>query len=222
MNRRMMGAAVFGIFGTAVFLVLGTWQLQRLEWKTALLEGIETRLAMAPVAIPQNPDPVADKYLQVEISGVIAGEELHVLTFGESGPGFRVISAMTLDDGRRILVDRGYVRESAKNAPRSGGEVQATGSLIWPQETDKYIPAPEVETNTWFARDVPLMARTLNTEQIMVDILDSSLNEGVAPQTVSINIHNRHLEYVLTWYGFAAIWFGMTAYLIWRIKQKTL
>lgn len=222
MNRRMVGAAIFGIVGTAIFLALGTWQLQRLEWKAEILAEIDTRLDMAPVAVPANPDPVGDKYLQVEITGTIAGEELHVLIFGESGPGFRVITAMTLTDGRRILVDRGYIPEAAKNDPRHGGEVRATGSLIWPQETDKYIPAPEIATNTWFARDVPLMAKTLNTEQIMVDIRESTLNEGIAPQIVSINIHNRHLEYVLTWYGFAAIWFGMTAYLLWRIKHQTV
>ena len=222
MNRRMVGATIFGIVGTAIFLALGTWQLQRLEWKAGILDEIDTRLAMAPVTVPASPDPVSDKYLQVEVTGTIAGEELHVLTFGESGPGFRVISAMTLTDGRRILVDRGYIPETAKNDPRQGGAVTATGSLIWPQETDKYIPAPEIATNTWFARDVPLMANTLNTEQILVDIRESTLNEGIAPQIVSINIHNRHLEYVLTWYGFAAIWFGMTAYLLWRIKHQTV
>ncbi|MEQ8949807.1 SURF1 family cytochrome oxidase biogenesis protein, partial [Parvibaculum sp.] len=32
-----------------VLIGLGVWQLERLEWKEALLERIETRLAAAPV-----------------------------------------------------------------------------------------------------------------------------------------------------------------------------
>ena len=33
----------------------GVWQLQRLEWKTAILDRIEARLAAAPVAVPPRP-----------------------------------------------------------------------------------------------------------------------------------------------------------------------
>lgn len=217
MNRRMIVPLVFGIVGIATFLWLGTWQLQRMTWKADILEQIDTRLAAVPVTLPATPDPVADKYLQVEVSGTLLGDELHVLTFGNGGPGFRIIMVMELDNGRRILVDRGYLPEVAKNSPRAGGAVTAIGALIWPQETDKYVPEPNLEKNIWFARDVELMANTLDTEEVMVAIKQSTLNEGVTPQLPSVNISNRHLEYVMTWYSFAAIWFGMTGYLLWRI-----
>ena len=220
MNRRIP-LLIFGLVGTAILMSLGFWQLQRLTWKTGILAEIDARLAESPVALPITPDPVADKYLQVEVAGKIVEGELHVLTFGDGGPGFRVIAPMLLEDGRLILVDRGFLPETEKNVVRAGGDVTAIGSLVWPQETDKYVPDPNREKNIWFARDVSLMAEALETGQVMLAISRSTNNDGITPQRVAVNISNRHLEYVMTWFSLAAIWIGMTGYALWRIKPKT-
>ena len=220
MNRRIT-LLIFGLVGTAILMSLGFWQLQRMTWKAGILAEIDTRLAEPPVALPANPDPVADKYLQVEVTGRIVDGELHVLTFGDGGPGFRVIAPMVLEDGRRILVDRGFLQETEKDVERAGGDTTAVGSLVWPQETDKYVPDPNREKNIWFARNVNLMADALETEQVMLAISRSTNNAGITPQRVSVNISNRHLEYVMTWFSLAAIWIGMTGYALWRIKPKT-
>ena len=220
MNRRIP-LLIFGVVGAAILMSLGFWQLQRMTWKSGILTEIDRRLAEPPVGLPVNPDAVADKYLRVEVSGSIEETELHVLTFGETSPGFRVIAPMVLDDGRRILVDRGFIPEGQKNAPRVGGNATAVGSLVWPQETDKYVPGPNLERNIWFARNVPLMAAALDTEEVMLAIARSTNNEGITPQRVSINISNRHLEYVMTWFSLAVIWIGMTGYALSRIKRKT-
>ncbi len=219
MNRRIP-LLIFGLVGTSILMSLGLWQLQRMNWKAGILAEIDARLAEPPVALPIASDPVADKYLQVEVTGVIVENELHVLTFGDGGPGFRVIAPMVLQDGRRILVDRGFLPETEKDVLRKGGAVTAVGSLVWPQETDKYVPDPNLEKNIWFARDVNLMAETLETEHVMLAISRSTNNDGITPQRVSINISNRHLEYVMTWFSLAAIWVGMTGYALWRIKPK--
>ena len=220
MNRRIP-LLIFGLVGTAILMSLGFWQLQRMTWKAGVLAEIDARLAEPPVALPISPDPVADKYLQVKVTGRVGEGELHVLTFGDGGPGFRVIAPMVLEDGRRILADRGYLPETEKDIARAGGDVTAVGSLVWPQETDKYVPDPNLEKNIWFARDVILMAEALETDQVMLAISRSTNNDGITPQRVSVNISNRHLEYVMTWFSLAAIWIGMTGYALWRIKPKT-
>ena len=221
MIRRMAIPLFFGLTGAAILFALGTWQLSRWQWKTDLLAGIASRLEQPAVALPANPDPVADKYLQVTASGVIEPTELHVLTSGDLGPGFKVISPMVLEDGRRILIDRGYIGETEKNTPRKGGPATVTGALVWPDETDSFVPAPNLERNIWFARDVELMADTLKTEPVMISVTATDNTGGILPQPVSINISNRHMEYVLTWYSMAIIWIGMTGYAVWRIKRQT-
>ncbi len=70
MNRRI-SLLIFGFVGTAILLSLGFWQLQRMTWKASILAEIDARLATPPVDLPAVADPIADKYLQVEVTGNI-------------------------------------------------------------------------------------------------------------------------------------------------------
>ncbi len=160
MTRRMIGPLLFGILGVTVLVWLGVWQVQRLAWKTAILAEIDARLAAAPVAVPAAPDPARDRYLRVRAAGTIGPGELDVYTsVPERGVGYRVIVPLTLDDGRTILLDRGFVPIGAKDAPRHLGPIAVEGTLAWPDETDRFTAAPDRVKNIWFARDVPLDGR---------------------------------------------------------------
>jgi surfeit locus 1 family protein len=35
-------------------------------------------------------------------------------------------------------------------------------------------------------------------------------------------IPNDHWGYAVQWFSLAAVWLGMTAYLLWRIRQRTV
>ena len=77
-----------------------------------------------------------------------------------------MIAPLALADGRRILLDRGFVPIGQKDAPRPPGPVAVVGNLVWPRATG---PAdPDRAKNIWIARDVPLMAAALGTAPILV------------------------------------------------------
>src|SRR5690606_33258806 len=112
---KIIGAALFGSVGVAILLALGFWQVQRLGEKRALIAEIEARLAAAPSAVPAEPDPDRDRLLRVTVRGQVGSEELHVLTSQRPwGAGYRIISPLTLEDGRRVLLDLGYVPQEMK------------------------------------------------------------------------------------------------------------
>ena len=73
MLRKIFFPLLMGVAGCAVLIALGTWQVQRLTWKTAILDQITATIIAPPVALPANPDPVADEYLPVMVSGQIIG-----------------------------------------------------------------------------------------------------------------------------------------------------
>lgn len=220
MSRRMIAPLVFGVCGVAIVLALGFWQLRRLEWKEGLLAQIDARLAMAPEALPAAPEEARDEYLAVAVAGAIEPGELHVLTSLRGvGPGFRVIAPMALDDGRRILVDRGFVPETDKDAARPTGPARVEGNLLWPDEADGFTPEPNLPRNIWFARDLDAMAAALDAEPVLVVARASSL-EGAWPAPVTVNIANDHLQYAITWFGVGAAWAMMTGYMLWRIKRR--
>ena len=99
-RRPWLFPALFGLVGVAIGVTLGTWQLNRLEWKAGLIAEAEARLKAAPVAIPDEVDPTRDKLLRVEAVGYIERREIHILTSMRAyGPGFRVIAPMELARG---------------------------------------------------------------------------------------------------------------------------
>ena len=218
----MIAPLLFGVVGCAFLIGLGVWQLQRLQWKTAILTEIATRLEAAPGPLPESPSAEADRYLRVRLSGEIEPGEIHVYTSAPPrGVGYRVIVPVALPDGRTILLDRGFVPIGEKDGPRRLGPVTVEGSLDWPRETDRFTAAPDLRKNIWFARDVPAMAAALGTSPVLVVTAASDDPGAPQPLPVTVNIPNDHLGYAITWFGLAAVWAGMTLYLLWRIKRRT-
>lgn len=221
MNKRMIAPLVFGVVGIAILLALGNWQLQRLAWKEGVLAQMDSRLTGPAQPVPVAPDRVRDLYLHVVIEGEMGPGEAHVLSSSfETGPGYRIIAPFTLENGRRILVDRGLVPEAEKNLGRVLEHGRLVGNLLWMQDPPSY--PPDLGKNIWFNRDTVGLAEKLNTEPVLMVQSQTTLSTGPFPVAVGLNIPNNHLGYAITWYGFALVWLGMTLYLLWRIKRKTV
>ncbi|MCF6315372.1 MAG: SURF1 family protein [Marinosulfonomonas sp.] len=223
MKKRIIIALLFGLIGAGVLVGLGLWQLERMQWKTKMLAQIEARIGSEPVAIPVDPISTRDQYLPVKVSGTILEDEIHVLASVQKiGAGYRIISAFEVDGGRRVMLDRGFVAIAAKDAERPEVAAEIIGNLQWPDEINSATPEPDLAAAIWFARDIVAMAEVLGTEPVLVVQRGSSEAALVtSPFPVSSSgIPNRHLEYVVTWFGLALVWLGMTAYLIWRIRRE--
>ncbi len=222
MNKHMIGPIIFGFLGIAILLWLGVWQVQRLGWKQEVLTEIESRIGADAVAVPALPTVVDHRFLSVLADGRLVGDEIHVLASNkDTGAGYRVIGVLQTD-GRRILVDRGFIPIPAKNAVRGAREIAIAGNLHWPDEVDKYTPEPDLDANIWFARDVPAMAVALNTEPVMI-VANFDTGDGVSAFPVNTtSIPNNHLNYAITWFLLALAWFGMTVFLLLRIKCQSI
>ncbi|MBO9435572.1 SURF1 family protein [Ruegeria sp. R13_0] len=219
--RRTLFLLIFSLAGLGVLLWLGTWQVQRLAWKQEILSEIDSRIAAEPVPLPQQVSEDADKYLPVTISGDMEPGEIHVLvSVKQVGAGYRIIQSFSTED-RTILVDRGFVPTTAKQTDRLTGPMEVTGNLHWPDEIDSYTPDADIDSNIWFARDVPNLAAALGAEPILL-IARSRTDPGVTPLPVdTAGIPNDHLQYAITWFGLALVWAAMTGYFLWRNRAPS-
>nr|WP_243730677.1 SURF1 family protein [Rubellimicrobium sp. CFH 75288] len=219
----MLFPVLLGLVGVAILASLGVWQLRRLEAKEALIAAIEARIAAAPVAIPPAPDPLADRFLPVAVEGALPGQEAPVLTtLGGRGPGYRIVAVLESAEGRRVLVDLGFVPEADRDRTRRAERVRVVGNLAWPDETDRFTPRPDPEANTWFARDVTAMAAALGTEPVLV--VARSVEPPLGPVPVPLDasgVRNDHLGYAVTWFGLAAVWAVMSGALALRTWRRT-
>lgn len=217
--RRYIFPLIIGIAGVAVLISLGVWQLKRLAWKEGMLSSIEAQIQSDPVPIFSVP---FEEFMPVSASGLITDTEAHVLTSRKpQGAGFRVVSVFETE-GRRILLDRGYIPETDKQAERPPVEAEIIGNFRTVDESDSLTPEADFEGNYHFARNVPVLAKAFGTEPILIILRETSeQNPPVDPWPVdTAEIPNNHLQYVITWFLLALVWAGMTMFLLWRIRGR--
>lgn len=217
---RLAFLLIFGLGGASILISLGVWQMQRLAWKQALIADIETRISAAPVPLPDTLDPERDAYLPVEVTGTMGPVYLQVLVSKKgAGAGYRIIRPMLRAEDR-IMVDMGFVatKDAAGLKFEEGPPLTVVGNLQWPQETDSFTPAPDLDNNIWFARDVRTMADALGTAPVLVVRRDApQLGGPLSPLPVDTSaIPNDHLQYAVTWFSLAAIWSLMTFFFLRR------
>lgn len=221
MNRALF-LIIIGLGGVAILCALGLWQVQRLAWKQGVIAQIDARIHATPVALPKSPDADVDAYLPVTADGRLIGDTLRVLVSQKTkGAGYRLITVFE-SDGRRVLVDRGFIAVDAGDVETPVADITVTGNLQWPQETDGFTPAPDTENNIWFARDVPAMAAALNAEPLLIVARKLTPSDpAVAPFPVDTSrIPNDHLQYAITWFSLAAIWLAMSALFLRRRRAN--
>lgn len=222
MFRKTIFALAFGLCGAAVLIWLGLWQVARLEWKQAIIASAATMIAADPVALAATLDPGTDRYRAVTVTGSFTSEEAHVLTSTrEQGPGYLVIAAYVTDRGRRILIDRGFVRETEKTTPRPARVVSVTGNLNWPDDMTPSTPPHDAARAIWYGRDVAGIAALLQTEPVLI-IARTDTGDAITSRPVTTaGFRNDHFAYAVTWFLLAAVWLGMTGFLLWRIRMRT-
>ena len=219
--RRYAFPVLMGLVGVTILINLGFWQLRRMEEKRVYLDEIEARISNVPIPLPAVPEEGPHKFQAVFAEGRFTGEYLEVLA-GQKGasPGVMVVEAFALADGRRIMVQRGFVEEDARDLPRPPHEAKVEGNLHWPDDTGSSTPPPDAKTGLWFARDVPAMAVKLGAEPTLI-VASAPTGDGIAPMPVdSSNVPNDHWGYAIQWFLLAATWAGMTGFLLWRIRTR--
>lgn len=202
----------------AILCGLGTWQLERLQWKLALIATVNGHMTAAPVSLAQitamKPDDA--QYRRVTLNGHFDhAHEAYVFTTDASGAAvYHVLTPFTADNGKILMVDRGEVpKEKLDPASRSqgnpAGEVQVTGVWRAPDAPGAFTPPPDVGKRVWYARDLASIAAAdhLALSAPVVVEADTTPNPGGWPkggQTV-VSFRNQHLSYAVTWFGLAIV-----------------
>ena len=200
---------------------LGTWQLERLQWKTALIATVNSHMTAAPVSLGEilAMKQGEAQYRRVTLKGRFDhGREAYVFTTGQGAAVYHVLTPFTVDDGKVVMVDRGAVpKEKLDPATRASGnvegDVQVTGVWRVPDPPGSFTPPPDSAKRIWFARDLKSIAAAVHLSLAAPVVIeaDSAPNPGGWPrggQTV-VSFRNQHLSYAVTWFGLALCLLGV-------------
>ncbi|KAK7756650.1 surf-like protein [Diatrype stigma] len=178
-------------------LALGTWQVQRLGWKTELVARFEDRLVREPLPLPPRVDPAAIHdfdYRRVVARGrfrhdreMLVGPRMH-----DGEQGYMVVTPLERDGGdgdgsgngtTTVLVNRGWInkkmrdqRARAAQAPAQGGEealprgeVVVEGLLREPWKKNMFTPDNRPDIGEFYFPDVEQMAALTGSQAVWVE-----------------------------------------------------
>jgi len=195
--------SIFVFIFISTFVVLGSWQLIRLNWKLELINQIENSLKNEPVSLS---DHTPKNYLRIKTSGIIDfDKQIYLYNLNEKGqPGFDVVTPMIVD-GENFLLNRGWIPFNEKGNEKIDilVSLNISGTLKRQLKANRFKPENNIQENYWF---------TLNREDIFqytgknfspfIIYLNSNLD---MPKTkiVTANISNNHKKYAITWFSLA-------------------
>ncbi|KAH7037117.1 SURF1 family-domain-containing protein [Microdochium trichocladiopsis] len=214
-------------------LALGTWQVQRLGWKTELIAKFEDRLVREPLPLPPRIDP--DAIHDFDFRRVVArGKFRHDLEMlvgprmRDGEQGFMVVTPLEREGGSgggqgggetaTVLVNRGWISKTLRDQrnrhpsalPR--GEVTVEGLLREPWKKNMFTPENRPDLNEFYFPDVKQMAALTGSQAVWVEqTMEPSLmqvidyqNKGIPiGRAAEVNLRNNHAQYIFTWYGLA-------------------
>ncbi|KAL5254255.1 hypothetical protein ACHWQZ_G013889 [Mnemiopsis leidyi] len=194
-----------------VCFCLGWWQIERRKAKLQLIADIESRYLLDPVQLDCSEEYL--EYTPVKFTGKFdyskefyLGPRHEIVDHrdkGEAG-GYHSIVPFTLDSGQRILVDRGYVSNRTDSpVGQIRGTVTLSGYIRLPEGAVMASLAPASgTTQTYIWRDTEMMAKKADTLPISVELMSQhSIQGGPLAGQTRLSVYNKHVEYVITWWG---------------------
>ena len=210
---------VLTLVSLVVLVSLGVWQVQRLHWKMALIEAAEAaeNQPHAPIkTVLADPAPEFRKVMMT-CRGLNTAPFVQMRSIDEGEPGFRLISACPLEDGRHVLVDRGFIGGETDERPKVDADstmpVAFTGVVRAVSKPSSMTPPPE--GLLFYGRDNAAMAKALGVEGEVSPWLvyaDRPINPEVAALRTTVPpaaFSNNHAGYAATWFGLAVVLIGV-------------
>jgi surfeit locus 1 family protein len=211
---------------------LGTWQVQRLKWKSELIARYEDRLIRDPLPLPPFIDPSAIAefdYRRITTTGhfrhdqeMLIGPRIH-----DGEDGYLVVTPFQRPEGSTILVNRGWIPKKFKGHSQRPeglpkGEVTVEGLLREPWKKNMFTPENNPSKDQFYFPDVAQMATLTGAQPVWVEeTMDMDLLEAYRREEkgipigrpAEVNLRNNHAQYIFTWYVTPQLCFEIVALL---------
>ena len=218
--RPLFWPSFFSIPALIILVMLGTWQVNRLTWKTALITEFKQRSQAQAIYPSFASEPI--EFQRVRLDGRFMHDKTVYLTGRtyEGNAGFHVVTAFKSTAGDIFFVNRGWVSEGYRAPEKrpfslSTQEFTLDGIVRLPQGQGYFVPDNEPDAGFWFTMKPDEVADHLAMSGAQQGYyIDVVRQEGVAltlpiAAEVKIDVRNSHLNYAVTWYGIALSLIGV-------------
>jgi surfeit locus 1 family protein len=231
---RIWPVLIAALVGTAILVTLGIWQVQRLQWKEALLAQLDANAAAAPIdlatAVKQAEEGRDMEFVRVSFPAQFRHEGwMKMISTYERGQGWTIITPAVTPDGWAVIVDRGRLPgQLVDQFDKPEGEVTVDGVIRTHKAGAGYFdPANDPKANLWYWWDVPAMLAASGVPEgakpvpFAVQLLPASGTGGFPkPEEPKAKLANNHLGYAITWFGLAATLLGVAGFYVYDLRKR--
>lgn len=208
--RRLLIPTLSTLVMLPVLVSLGTWQVRRLHWKEGILASIAHAEVLPAVPLTGNPAP----FTKVSVTGRFRPGAIayYGSETGDTARGLRLgaqqIAVLDRDGAPPLLVDRGWVPiPSGPEAALPVGPTTVVGYIHQPATPGMFSATDNPAERRFYTLVPAKIAHTLGVADAapfaLVAIGDAPRGSIPMPARHLPRPPNNHLEYVITWYGFA-------------------
>jgi len=215
--RPFPGLTIVTLIMLVILIWLGTWQYQRLQWKTGLLAEIESSVTAQPVtSFRQIQDALKDdtpldfRRIDIQAEHVEFETPIRRFTAENKDVSWRLYTPVK-QGGVIAFVGFEVIADKVDPIAKIPGPVRVLGYIRVVRQKNKLRVDSTPEANRWFnfnpypdthdwAKDVPGGADM----RFYID----SVPEAVDAENLPIRrpeVRNNHFDYMLTWYGLALV-----------------
>ena len=206
---------IFALPSFLILIILGSWQVQRLSWKSNLISNYNYNFQQVPITVKELlKDRKNNKFRRTVIYGEYDhANEIQIIgkTY-EGNAGFHIITPFILENNEIIYINRGWVpKKYADKKTREFSlledKVRVVGLVRLPQKKGYFVPENEPENGFWFTiipEEFNGHLNIIGEKEFYIDELniDEKLKLPM-PANGKVQVPNNHLQYAITWYSLA-------------------
>ena len=227
-SLKMLALHLFTIVLVVVMINLAFWQLRRHHERVTFNESVRARSLDAPRQVDDllaiDPTPEKLEWYLVSATGTyVNDEDLLLVNLSQDGrAGVDPIAALRLDDGRVLLVNRGFLPLTEAVPPSPVGRVSVIGRVRAPQDRRRgeLTDPADGELREILHLDPQRLSKQIDGPMLpfYADLLqseppDSPALSRIAEPELTLG---PHLSYVVQWFVFSACAIAAWAFIVRR------
>ena len=209
--RRLIWPGMMAVAMLAVLLGLGTWQVERLQWKRQLLAQIARAEAVSAIPLPADPQP----FTKVQVTGELR-EDLAAFygaqvrdTLAGAQLGTQLIVPLQREPDATILVDLGWVpNKRLQPLGLTEGDVTLEGYIRPSEQPGLFSVSDDRASRQFFTLNTSTIGAALGLHDVAPFVLvamGQAPTQGYPDPAQHLpRPPNNHLSYAITWFGLAA------------------
>ena len=202
---RIKSLDIFFILFIFAVLLLGTWQVFRLNLKNNLISTLENNLKKNSIIFNEDIDK---EYTKVLLKKKDLKSKIFLYHLNKGEIGFKVIVPYQFNSSLVVLVDKGWIRKDKidliKNTLLNEDVIEGYTKKI--REKNLFTPNNNIKEDFLYSVQTDSLKKSLNKNIYPLLIIQTSkTNKDIVPNDYVIRLPNNHLQYAITWYGLALV-----------------